>query len=320
MLDRLKKRWKASGWKLILILITFAIGGSLTGIVGKKLMAFTGIQNTVAYIFVYVIVITIIWPAMVLIISIPLGQFCFFKKYIGKIGTRIFRKEISNEKFQMKNSKFQLQPSSVDHRTSPAARAGNQKTETSNIKHITIFASGAGSNAKNIIDHFKNSNVRIALIVCNKHGAGVISIAQKEAIPLLLIEKEKFFKGDGYVPELQKAKTDLIVLAGFLWKIPQCLIESFPKNIINIHPALLPKYGGKGMYGQYVHQSVINNGELQSGITIHYVDGHYDNGDVIFQTACRVMHGDTPEILAQRIHQLEHLHYPEVIKKVLLKI
>lgn len=315
MLERLKRRWKASGWKLILILITFAIGGSLTGIVGKKLMAVTGIKNTAAYIFVYIIIITIIWPAMVLLISILFGQFSFFKKYIGKIWNRI-----SGKKFQMKNSKFQLQPSSIEHRTSPpAGQAGNHKPKTSK-KHITIFASGAGSNAQNIIDHFRNSNVRIALIVCNKAGAGIISIAQKENIPLLLIEKEKFFSGDGYVDELQKEKTDLIVLAGFLWKIPQSLIEAFPKKIINIHPALLPKFGGKGMYGQYVHQSVINNGELQSGITIHYVDEHYDNGDVIFQTVCPVTETDTAEALAQRIHQLEHLHYPKVIEDLLKKV
>jgi phosphoribosylglycinamide formyltransferase-1 len=188
-------------------------------------------------------------------------------------------------------------------------------------KHIVIFASGAGSNAQQIIHYFRNlKEVKVAMIVCNKAGAGVLSIAEKESIPVLLIEKEKFFRGDGYVPELQHVQTDLIVLAGFLWKIPQSLIDAFPRRIINIHPALLPKYGGKGMYGQYVHESVLNAGEVESGITVHYVDEHYDNGDIIFQTACPVLDDDTPEKLAQRIHQLEHLHYPGVIEALLKKM
>jgi len=188
-------------------------------------------------------------------------------------------------------------------------------------KHIVIFASGAGSNAQQVIHYFRNlKEVKVAMIVCNKAGAGVLSIAEKESIPVLLIEKEKFFRGDGYVPELQHAKTDLIVLAGFLWKIPQSLIDAFPRRIINIHPALLPKYGGKGMYGQYVHESVLNAGEVESGITVHYVDEHYDNGDIIFQTACPVLDDDTPEKLAQRIHQLEHLHYPGVNEALLKKM
>jgi phosphoribosylglycinamide formyltransferase 1 len=188
-------------------------------------------------------------------------------------------------------------------------------------KHLAIFASGAGSNAQQIINYFRGSTLAtVALIVCNKPGAGVISIAEKEKIPLLLIEKERFFAGDGYLPELQKSKTDLIVLAGFLWKIPQVLIDAYPKRIINIHPALLPKYGGKGMYGQYVHEAILNAGEMESGITIHYVDEHYDNGDIIFQTACPVLEEDSPEALAHRIHRLEHLHYPLIIEEVLQKL
>ena len=194
--------------------------------------------------------------------------------------------------------------------------AANDKGQTA--KHLTIFASGAGSNAQQIINYFRNSGLaKVELIICNKPGAGVISIAEKEEIPVLLIEKERFFRGDGYVSELQKAKTDLVILAGFLWKIPQTLIDAYPRRIINIHPALLPKYGGKGMYGQYVHEAILNAGEMESGITIHYVDEHYDNGDIIFQTACPVLDGDTPEDLAHRIHQLEHLHYPIVIEELL---
>lgn len=194
--------------------------------------------------------------------------------------------------------------------------------ETANVerakKNLTIFASGAGSNAQQIINYFRDSSIaKITLIVCNKPGAGVISIAEKEKIPVLYIEKERFFKGDGYLSELKDAGTNLIVLAGFLWKIPQILIDEYPKRIINIHPALLPKYGGRGMYGQYVHEAIINAGEVESGITIHYVDEHYDNGDIIFQTACPVMEGDGPDALASRIHKLEHLHYPIVIEELL---
>src|SRR5690606_4308866 len=125
------------------------------------------------------------------------------------------------------------------------------------------------------------------------------------------------FRGDAYVPVFRDMSIDLIVLAGFLWKIPQALIDAFPRKIINIHPALLPKYGGKGMYGAFVHEAVIAAGEVQSGITIHYVDEHYDHGDIVFQTACPVVEGDTPEILAKRIHELEHAHYPRVIEELL---
>jgi phosphoribosylglycinamide formyltransferase 1 len=194
----------------------------------------------------------------------------------------------------------------------------SRPSESQKIQGITIFASGAGSNASRIIDYFRNSTLaRVCLVICNKPGAGVIGIAEKEGIPVLIIEKERFFKGDGYLPEIRQAGTNLIVLAGFLWKIPQALIDAYPRRIINIHPALLPKYGGRGMYGQYVHESVLNAGEMESGITIHYIDEHYDNGDILFQTACPVLDTDSPESLANRIHQLEHLHYPLVIDDLL---
>lgn len=197
----------------------------------------------------------------------------------------------------------------------------NSKRQTANVKNLVVFASGAGSNAQQIINYFRGSErARVALIACNKPGAGVIAIAEKEGIPVLIIEKDRFFRGDGYVPEFQKLETSAIILAGFLWKIPQTLIDAYPRRIVNIHPALLPKYGGKGMYGQYVHEAVINAGEVQSGITIHYVDEHYDKGDIIFQTACPVLEVDTAQSLAQRIHQLEHLHYPKVIEELLQKI
>ena len=186
------------------------------------------------------------------------------------------------------------------------------------MKKIAVFASGAGSNAAKIIEHFRaHKNIQVALIVCNKPGAGVLKVAASKNIPSLFIEKEKFFQGDAYIKELKEKEIDFIVLAGFLWKIPLAVIKAFPASIINIHPALLPKYGGKGMYGQYVHQAVIDNKETESGITIHYVDEVYDNGKTIFQVTCPVYSTDTAGLLAQRIAELEHTHYPEVIERVI---
>lgn len=186
---------------------------------------------------------------------------------------------------------------------------------------LAIFASGNGSNAQKLIDFFRNANsASVALIVCNKPGAGVLGIAEKEGLPVLLIEKERFFRGDAYLPVFNEAGIDFLVLAGFLWKVPSTLINAYPRRIVNIHPALLPKFGGKGMYGQYVHEAVLQAGEMESGITIHYVDEHYDNGDIIFQTACPILEGDTPETIAQRIHQLEHLHYPRVVEEVISNV
>ncbi len=191
-----------------------------------------------------------------------------------------------------------------------------QQQKNHQFKQIAIFASGKGSNAEKIINYFKgDGKIRVRLIVCNKPGAGVIKIAEDAHIPVLIIEKEQFFRGGGYINELKDAGIDFIVLAGFLWKIPQALIEVYHNKIINIHPALLPKYGGKGMYGSKVHEAVIAAGEKESGITIHYVDEHYDNGDVIFQATCPVSAEDTPDSLAQKIHQLEHEHFARVIEE-----
>ena len=185
------------------------------------------------------------------------------------------------------------------------------------MKHLAIFASGAGSNAAKIIEHFRNHpSVQVTLIVCNNPAAGVVKIAESNGIPVLIIEREKFLRGDAYLPELEKYQIHLIVLAGFLWKVPELLIKSFEKRIINIHPALLPKYGGKGMYGLNVHQAVIEHKEKESGITIHYVDEKYDNGDIIFQASCPVMETDTSVSLAERIHELEHKQYALIIEKL----
>jgi phosphoribosylglycinamide formyltransferase-1 len=186
-------------------------------------------------------------------------------------------------------------------------------------KKIAVFASGAGSNAKQIINRFAHHpHMHVALIVCNKPHAGVLQIAADHHIPSLIIEKEQFFNGNAYTDELKAMQIDVIVLAGFLWKIPLALIAAFPNKIINIHPALLPKFGGRGMYGRFVHEAVIANKEKESGITIHYVDEVYDHGAVIFQAKCEVEADDTPETLAKKIQELEHKHYADVIEKLLL--
>ncbi len=186
---------------------------------------------------------------------------------------------------------------------------------------LAVAASGAGSNAQKIIEYFKGSSIaNVALIVCNKPGAGVLGIAQQHGISTLLMERERFFRGDGYVPELCAAGIDLVVLAGFLWKIPQTLLHAFPKKIINIHPALLPKYGGKGMYGHHVHEAVRASGDLETGITIHYVDELYDHGDAIFQARCAVHANDNPAAISKSVQQLEHYYYPSVIEDVLKKM
>jgi phosphoribosylglycinamide formyltransferase-1 len=165
--------------------------------------------------------------------------------------------------------------------------------------NLAIFASGKGSNALEIITRFKDHPaLRISLIVSNKPEAGVLDIAQKEGIDTLLIDRERFLKGDGFVSVLKEKGIDWIILAGFLWKIPLSLIQAYPGHIINIHPALLPKFGGKGMYGHFVHEAVIKARETESGITIHFVDEHYDRGQTIFQATCTVEPGDTPETIS----------------------
>ncbi len=293
MFSGLKKRWNVDGWRLLLILITFAIGGSATGYVGKLLMGFLQIETPWLYIIIYVAVVALIWPLMVIVISFFFGQFDFFRNYLRKMGSRIFgsRKSISS-----------------------VVQSAARSSET---VHLAVFASGTGTNAQKIIDYFRNHpSIRVGLIVSNKPGAGVLAIANKERINTLIIEKERFFRGNAYVDELRKHGIDFIVLAGFLWKLPAQLISAWQKRIINIHPALLPKYGGKGLYGHHVHEAVINAGERESGITIHYVDEIYDHGDPIFQEKVIVEEGDTPELLSKKIQALEHLHFPRIIEQV----
>jgi phosphoribosylglycinamide formyltransferase 1 len=186
------------------------------------------------------------------------------------------------------------------------------------LKQIAIFASGAGTNAQKIIDHFRNNkSITVALILCNKPNAGVLSIAQKEKIPFVVIEKEKFFSGDHYLDILKENKIDFLVLAGFLWMLPAELIKTYSGKIVNIHPALLPKYGGKGMFGNHIHEEVIKNKENESGITIHFADEIYDHGQIIFQAKCIVEKNETAESLAKKIHELEYKNFPKTIELII---
>lgn len=185
------------------------------------------------------------------------------------------------------------------------------------MKKLALFASGNGTNVQRIADYFSdNENIRIQLIVCNNAQAYVLERAKKLGIASCLIDKKEiFYHTDTVLQVLQKHQIDFIVLAGFLWLIPTSIIEAYPNKIINIHPALLPKYGGKGMYGMHVHRAVVANKESESGITIHYVNPCYDEGEIIFQAKCAVTSDDTAESVAQKVHGLEYEHFPKVLEK-----
>jgi len=185
------------------------------------------------------------------------------------------------------------------------------------MKKIAIFASGSGTNAENIAKYFSDcENIKVEIILSNKKNAKVLERAKKLKIQAVYFTKEKL-KTNEITKLLLEKDIDLIVLAGFLWLVPKSLIQAFPDKIINIHPALLPKYGGKGMYGDRVHREVIKNGEKESGITIHYVNEKYDEGNIIFQAKCKVYETDTVDDLASRVHKLEYKYYPEIIEKLL---
>ncbi len=182
---------------------------------------------------------------------------------------------------------------------------------------LIIFASGTGTNANAIIEHFKkNGKAKVSLIVSNKADAGVLDIARREDIPFLIIDKQTF-QETLLLEQLKDQKPALIILAGFLWKIPDAIIHEFPGRIVNIHPALLPGYGGKGMYGRKVHNAVLAARDKESGITIHYVNEVYDEGNIILQARCGVEENDAADDLASRIHKLEHFYYPRVIEFLL---
>jgi folate-dependent phosphoribosylglycinamide formyltransferase PurN len=305
-IQNLQEKWKVGGSQFWLIMLTFALGGSLSGRLCSFLLNLVFLEKNWAFWLVYPLFLTILWPFSVIFVSFFTGQFRFFKGYLARVGAKVF---------------------------------GIGGSVTAPI-HIAIFASGAGSNARKIIEYFEgagskstSSQVKVSLIVCNVPDAGVLAIAKEKGIPTLLINKSEF-AATGYVESLHNADIQFIVLAGFLWKVPEVLVrayqpgmkidgalvngkENVSKGIINIHPALLPKYGGKGMYGSRVHEAVIAAGEKESGITIHWVNEHYDEGGIIFQATCEVVSSDTPETLADKIHALEHAHFAPTIAKLL---
>jgi folate-dependent phosphoribosylglycinamide formyltransferase PurN len=310
-ISKLKEKWGVGTVQFWLIILTFALGGSGSGRLTSFLMNLVVLEKNWAFGLIYPLILTILWPFSVLFVSIFTGQFRFFRSYMGRVASKIFGLTTGRT-------------SSVESATQNAINAPI---------HIAIFASGTGSNARKIIEYFEggagqgvgaksNALIKVSLIVCNVPGAGVLDIAKEKGIPTLLINKTEF-EQTGYVESLENSDIHFIVLAGFLWKVPSVLVNAFKlgnknaKGIINIHPALLPKYGGKGMYGARVHEAVIAAGEKTSGITIHWVNENYDEGEFIFQTKCSIENGDTPEMLANKIHALEHAHFAPTIEKLL---
>jgi len=189
------------------------------------------------------------------------------------------------------------------------------------MRNIAIFASGSGTNAENIIKYFSTKNgARVTLVFSNKRHAMVIKRAENLGVESVFFERDDFYVSGKVLDSLDEHRIDFIVLAGFLWLVPEKIIEKYRGRIINIHPALLPAYGGKGMYGEIVHKAVIENHDPESGITIHYVNSNYDEGDIIFQARCRVEPTDTPETLAVKIHALEYQHFPGVIEELVTKL
>ena len=185
------------------------------------------------------------------------------------------------------------------------------------MKRLSIFVSGNGTNLQRIAEYFSgNPNVEIANVVCNNPKAYSIERAKNLGIPLRMITKQEF-NSETFIKELQSLDIDLIVLAGFLWKLPENLVKAFPKKIVNFHPALLPKYGGKGFYGKHVHEAVVAAKEAQSGITIHYVNEIYDSGEIILQARVSLDEKETPDSLAAKIHQLEQAYFPVVIEQLI---
>ena len=189
------------------------------------------------------------------------------------------------------------------------------------MTNIAIFASGSGSNAQNIANYFaSHQDINVALIISNRSDAYVHERARILEIPSVTFSREAFDKGDVILELLRSHEIGFIVLAGFLLKISQPLLDAYPHRIVNIHPALLSGYGGKGMYGDRVHRSVVEAGDRESGITIHYVNEHYDEGDIIFQARCELFPGDTPDEVARKVHALEYAHFPVVIDSLVKKL
>jgi folate-dependent phosphoribosylglycinamide formyltransferase PurN len=297
-INKLRAKWGLGPVQFWLVMLTFALGGSLSGRLCTKILDLVILERNWAFWLIYPLFLTILWPFSVIFVSFFTGQFTFFKGYLSRVGSKLFG------------------------RTLVADGGAASGSGAAAPIHVAIFASGAGSNARKIIEYFEGGSagsktrIKVSLIVCNVPGAGVLEIAKEKGIPTLLINKEEFAR-TGYVESLRNADIHFIVLAGFLWKVPAVLVNAYPRSIINIHPALLPKYGGRGMYGARVHEAVIDAGEKESGITIHWVNEQYDEGAIIFQATCLVESGDTPAMLANKIHALEHAHFAPAIEKLL---
>ena len=297
-INKLQRKWGLGPVQFWLVIATFALGGSLSGRLCSYLLKMVFLEKNWAFWLVYPLLLTILWPFSVIFVSFFTGQFSFFRGYLGRVGSRLLGSGLATDAHLGESAA----PSTAS--TAPI--------------HIAIFASGAGSNARKIIEHFEKKDlpIKVSLIVCNVQGAGVIEIAKEKGIPTLMINKADF-ASTGYVESLHNSEIQFIVLAGFLWKVPEMLVQAYPKAIINIHPALLPKYGGKGMYGSRVHEAVIAAGEKESGITIHWVNEHYDEGAIIYQASCPIDAGETPATLAHKIHALEHAHFAPTIEQLL---
>jgi len=187
-------------------------------------------------------------------------------------------------------------------------------------KKLVLFASGSGSNAENVSEYFSNhSKVEVVALFCNNPKAGVIEKMNARQIPVIVFNREAFKNEDEFLSKLNEFKPDLIALLGFLWKVPNYMVEHFPNKIINLHPALLPKFGGKGMYGHHVHEAVKEAGEKETGITLHWVNSHYDEGETIAQFTCGLNESDTVESIAAKIHLLEQKHVPLVVESILVQ-
>jgi phosphoribosylglycinamide formyltransferase-1 len=186
------------------------------------------------------------------------------------------------------------------------------------MKRIVIFASGSGSNAENLINYFNDKGLAsVVLVLTNNPQAKVLERAKRLNVSTIAFNRMAFIETDDVLNILKASKPDLIILAGFLWKFPEKILNAFPNKVINIHPALLPKYGGKGMYGMHVHEAVVKNNEIETGISIHYVNEHYDEGAIIFQAKCKVDHNDSAQDVADKIHELEMEHFPKVVQSLL---
>ena len=282
MLNKLRQKWNVSSIQLLLILCTFAVTGTSTAVISRYITGWVGFDEHTFWVWKLLLRIFMLvfgYQVILMIVAFFFGQFPFFWNYEKKILRRM-----------------------------GVIKPGQAK--------LAIFASGKGSNAEKIIQFLENhNNIHVSLIVSNKPTAGVLDIASRFNIPTLLIDRKKFMESDEYVQIIKNQGITHIILAGFLLKVPDNLIQAYNNRIVNIHPALLPAYGGKGMYGEHVHQAVIQAGEKESGITIHLVDEEYDHGKTLFQAKIDVHPTDTPDSLAEKVHRLEHEHYPKVIEK-----